>query len=130
MDRQPRPDSAKYPRSEPRDRHPSVTGDELAGTLTLRAAAVSNPMPRLFTYTIPIDDGAAPNPFREMCSLAICKPGIRRAAKPGDWVAGLGSKDAPSGDLSGHLVYAMHVESVLSLREYDEQAPTEWPYRI
>lgn len=87
-------------------------------------------MPRLFTYTIPIDDGAAPNPFRGMCSLAICKPGIRRVAKKGDWVAGLGSKDAPSGDLSGHLVYAMHVESVLSLREYDEQAPTEWPYRI
>jgi hypothetical protein len=29
------------------------------------------PVSRLFTYTIPIDDGAAPNPFRGMCSLAI-----------------------------------------------------------
>ena len=37
--------------------------------------------PQLFTYTIPIDDGAAPNPFRGMCSLAICKPRIRREAK-------------------------------------------------
>jgi hypothetical protein len=87
-------------------------------------------MPRLFTYTIPIDDGAAPNPFRGMCSLAICKPGIRRVAKKGDWVAGLGSKDAASGNLSGHLVYAMRVETVLSLKEYDEHAPAEWPFRI
>jgi Nucleotide modification associated domain 2 len=87
-------------------------------------------MPRLFTYTIPIDDGAAPNPFRGMCSLAICKPGIRRVAKRGDWVAGLGSKGAPSGDLSGRLVYAMCVEEVLSLKEYDEQAADRWPHRI
>ena len=47
-----------------------------------------NPTPRLFSYTIPIDDGAAPNPFHGMCTLAICKPGIRRVAKKGDWIAG------------------------------------------
>jgi len=87
-------------------------------------------MPRLFTYTIPIDDGAAPNPFHGMCSLAICKPGIRRAARPDDWVAGLGSKNAPSGDLTGHLVYAMRVEESLSLRDYDLQASSRWPHRI
>jgi hypothetical protein len=87
-------------------------------------------MPRLFTYTIPVDDGAAPNPFNGMCSLAICKPGIRRVAKPDDWVAGLGSKNAPSGDLSGRLVYAMRVEEVLSLRDYDLQASSRWPHRI
>jgi len=87
-------------------------------------------MRRLFTYTIPVDDGAAPNPFQGMCSLAICKPGIRRVAKAGDWVAGLGSKNSPSGNLSGRLVYAMHVEEVLSLREYDYQAPKRWPHRV
>ncbi len=87
-------------------------------------------MPRLFTYTIPTDDGAAPNPFNGMCSLAICKPGIRRVAQMGDWVAGLGSKYAPSGDLSGRLVYAMVVEQVLSLEEYDQEAPMRWPHRI
>jgi hypothetical protein len=87
-------------------------------------------MTRLFSYTIPIDDGAAPNPFRGMCSLAICKPGIRRVAKAGDWVAGLGAKNAPSGDLSGRLVYAMRVELVLTLKEYDQQAPSRWPHRI
>lgn len=87
-------------------------------------------MSRLFTYTIPIDDGAAPNPFQGMCSLAICKPGIRRVAKPGDWVAGLGSKNASIGDLSGHLVYAMRVEEVLSLRDYDLNAKARWPHRV
>src|SRR5947208_15629475 len=87
-------------------------------------------MARLFTYTIPIDDGAAPNPFGGMCSLAICKPGIRRVAKKDDWVAGLGSKNAPCGNLSVHLVYAMRVEEVLSLREYDKHALSRWPHRI
>src|SRR6266571_2233757 len=87
-------------------------------------------MPRLFTYTIPVDDGAAPNPFRGMCTLAICKPGIRRVAKKGDWVAGLGSKNATSGDLSGRLVYAMHVEEVLTLKDYDKKAQARWPHRI
>jgi hypothetical protein len=87
-------------------------------------------MPRLFTYTIPIDDGSAPNPFRGMCSLAICKPGIRRTAQKGDWVAGLGSKKAPSGDVSGRLVYAMRVERVLPLIDYDRKARRNWPHRI
>lgn len=87
-------------------------------------------MTRLFTYTIPVDDGAAPNPFSGYCTLAICKPGIRRVAKVGDWVAGLGSINAPGGDLSGRLVYAMRVEEVLSLRDYDLQAPARWPSKI
>lgn len=87
-------------------------------------------MPRLFSYTIPIDDGAAPNPFRGMCSLAICKPGIRRVAREHDWVAGLGSKTAPSGDLRQRLVYAMKVERVLSLKKYDEYAAEKWPHRV
>src|SRR5262249_41652658 len=87
-------------------------------------------MPRLFSYTIRIDDGTAPNPFRGMCSLAICKPAIRRTAQIGDWIAGLGSKRAPSGDLSGRLVYAMQVQEVLSLREYDREANARWPHRI
>lgn len=85
---------------------------------------------RLFSYTIPVDDGAAPNPFQGMCSLAICKPGIRRVAKRDDWVAGLGSKNSHSGDFSGHLVFAMRVEEVISLKEYDRQAPARWPHRI
>ncbi len=87
-------------------------------------------MPRLFSYTIRIDDGAAPNPFRGLCTLAICKPAIRRVAVPGDWVAGTGSRNAPSGDLSGRLVYAMRVDEVLSLDKYDERCRAHWRHRI
>jgi hypothetical protein len=87
-------------------------------------------MPRLFTYTIPIDDGAAPNPFDGMCSLAICKPSIRRVAEVGDWVAGLGSMHAAGGNRYGQLVYAMKVEKILSMEEYDRFALECWPYRI
>lgn len=56
--------------------------------------------------------------------------GIRRAANRDDWVAGLGSRNSPSGDLSGRLVYAMRVEEVLSLRDYDRYALSRWPHRI
>jgi hypothetical protein len=35
-------------------------------------------------------------------------------------VVGLGSKNAPSGDLSGKIVYAMRVDSIKSMEEYDE----------
>ena len=87
-------------------------------------------MPRLYSYTIPYDDGAAPNPFRGICTLAICKPKIRLKAVLGDWVIGLGSVNVPSGDLRGKLVYAMRVDQVLSLRDYDRLAPTYWPSRI
>lgn len=45
---------------------------------------------RLFSYCIPVDDGAAPNPFWGVCTLAICKPAIRRVAEVGDWIAGVG----------------------------------------
>jgi hypothetical protein len=68
--------------------------------------------------------------FGGMCSLAICKPAIRRVAQRGDWIAGLGSRSAPSGDLGGRLVYAMHVEEALPLEEYDRQAHARWPDRI
>ena len=87
-------------------------------------------MPRLFTYIIPIDDGAAPNPFGGICTLNICKPGIRRVADEGDWIAGFGSKKAPGGDLSGKMVYAMKVTKVLSMQDYDAFAHDSCPRKI
>lgn len=41
-------------------------------------------MPSLFSYCIPVDDGAAPNPYWGICTLVICKPRIRLAADIGD----------------------------------------------
>jgi hypothetical protein len=87
-------------------------------------------MPRLYSYTMAHDDGTAPNPFRGLCTLAICKPKIRLKATLGDWVVGLGSVNAPSGDLGGRMIYAMRVDQVLTLREYDRLAPVYWPSRV
>ena len=83
----------------------------------------------LFSYTIPVDDGAAPNPFGGICSLTICKPAIRRKAAIGDWVVGLGSKRGPR-DYSGTVIYAMRVTEVLTMAEYDVRCRTHLPIKI
>jgi len=76
---------------------------------------------KLYTYCLRYDDGAAPNPFWETCTLTICKPAIRRIASIGDWVAGTGSKNVKEhGDLSKKLVYAMKITDKMTLKEYDE----------
>ena len=46
-------------------------------------------MPRIYSYVVAHDTGAAPNVEGGYCTLAICKPVIRRGANPGDWVVGL-----------------------------------------
>jgi hypothetical protein len=81
-------------------------------------------MRKLYSYVIPVDDGAAPNPYGGVCTLTICKPAIRRSAEPGNWVLGTGSKnvilrDGIKRDFSGHLVYAMLITAKLSLEDYD-----------
>lgn len=83
--------------------------------------------PRLYSYIVRVDDGAAPNPYQGMCTLAICKPAIRRTARTGDWIIGTGSSAA---GLSGRLVYAMRVDEVVTMEEYDRRAGREWPHRI
>ncbi len=74
-------------------------------------------MPKLFSYCIPVDDGAAPNPYWGICTLAICKPVIRRVAEAGDWVVGTGSKKY---GFENKVVYAMEVTQKLTLADYDD----------
>lgn len=86
---------------------------------------------RLYSYTVRVDDGAAPNPYGGVCTLAICKPGIRRTAEPGDWIVGLGPTNAPGGqDLSNHVVYAMQVSDKMTYEEYDEYCLAELPVKV
>jgi hypothetical protein len=82
-------------------------------------------MAKLYSYIIPVDDGAAPNPFGGVCTLTICKPAIRRKATEGCWIIGTGSKnsrlrDGHVHDFSKYLVYAMRVTSSMSLSDYDK----------
>jgi Nucleotide modification associated domain 2 len=79
----------------------------------------------LFSYCIPYDDGAAPNPFWGICTLAICKPRIRQAANVGDWIVGTGSKNSPIGDISNNVVYAMLVTQKMTLEDYDRFTQSE-----
>ncbi len=85
---------------------------------------------RLFSYCIPFDDGAAPNPFWGLCTLAICKPDIRRVAQKDDWVVGTGSVNSPIGDISGKVVYAMRVSEKNTMRGYDQFTSSELPNKI
>ena len=73
-------------------------------------------MPKLFSYCIPVDDGAAPNPFWGVCTLNICKPVIRRIAQKGDWILGTGSKEF---GFENRVVYAMEVTQTLTMQDYD-----------
>ncbi len=78
-------------------------------------------MPRLFSYIVRYDDGAAPNPFWDVCTLVICKPVIRRTARKEDWIVGTGGKNSDSGDTTGRVIYAMRItEEALTLKQYDE----------
>lgn len=68
---------------------------------------------KLYSYIVAHDTGFSPNPFWGYCTLADCKPVIRRTASVGDWIVGLSPK------VHGHrLVYAMQVQEVLTYDKY------------
>jgi Nucleotide modification associated domain 2 len=66
---------------------------------------------KIYIYTVPVDDGAAPNPYGDICTLAICKPNLRKIAKVDDWIIGLNSKCK--------LIYTMKITTVQTMKEYD-----------
>ncbi len=70
---------------------------------------------KLYSYVIARDFGFAPNPFYGFCTLATCKPKIRKTALVGDWIIGTGSKKY---DLQEHLVFAMRVTEVETFEGY------------
>jgi Nucleotide modification associated domain 2 len=71
---------------------------------------------KLYSYVVRHDTGFAPNPFWGYCTLATCKPEIRRRAQPNDWIIGTGSVTNVG---RSRLLYAMHVNKVLTFEEYD-----------
>jgi putative DNA base modification enzyme with NMAD domain len=85
---------------------------------------------RLFSYCILYDRGAAPNPFWEICTLAICKPDIRQHANVEDWVVGTGSAVSPIGNISDRVVYAMRVTQKMTMEDYDRFTRSKLPRKI
>ena len=74
-------------------------------------------MSRLFSYVVYLDAGFAPNPYHGYCTLACCKPHIRRSARVGDWIVGIGAASKGRG---GKAVFAMQVIETLSFEDYWE----------
>lgn len=69
----------------------------------------------LYSYVVARDFGFAPNPFHGLCTLATCKPVIRRVANVGDWVIGTGSAEH---DRTGQLIFAMRVTERVTFDDY------------
>jgi len=80
----------------------------------------------VYTYVITRDYGFAPNPFYGICTLATCKPGIRKSAKIGDWIFGLGSKTTHE----NKIIFLMQVTKKISFNDYwcDENYAMKKPY--
>lgn len=70
---------------------------------------------RVYVYVVKYDLGFAPNPFGGVCTLACCKPDIRRVAQIGDWVVGMGGRDLKA---TGRCIFAMRVTRHMTFNEY------------
>lgn len=68
----------------------------------------------IYRYVVQYDGGSAPRPFGGVCSLAICKPMIRRTASVGDWIIGVRSR------CNDQVVYVMQVDEILPFEQYWE----------
>lgn len=72
-------------------------------------------MPNVYMYVVDRDFGFAPNPFHGFCTLATCKPIIRRVANVSDWIIGMGGARL---DATGRCIFAMKVSRSISFNEY------------
>ncbi len=70
---------------------------------------------KLHSYVIEHDLGFAPNPFFGACTLACCKPDIRKHARLGDIIMGTGSANVGR---QGHLSYWMRVELIINFDQF------------
>jgi len=68
---------------------------------------------RLFSYIVTHDTGFAPNPFWGYCTVATCKPVIRKVAEVGDWVVGISPKEQ-----GNKLIYVMEVNEKMPIEDY------------
>lgn len=131
----------------------SFAGRSGAGAPAAVGFASRNSVGTLFSYVVATDSGFAPNPFFGVCTLACCKPAIRRAAgarllrnsgyadlrelrsaepdfvrKQNLWVIGLAGASLPDRPRRS-VVYVMQVTDVLDFESYFEEHPEKRPRR-
>jgi hypothetical protein len=85
---------------------------------TLHPSLPKPKAPRVYRYVVTHDSGFAPCFESGVCTLACCKPNIRRSAVEGDWVLGF----APRKQGDAQLLYAMRVGEVLDFKSYAKRA--------
>lgn len=74
-------------------------------------------MSRVYLYVVDRDFGFAPNPYHGICTLATCKPTIRRVCKIGDWILGMGGARL---NATGRCIFAMQVTEKITYNQYWE----------
>lgn len=89
-------------------------------------------MGKNYVYRMDHDNGFAPNTNFGICSLTGCKnskngkkKNIEESAERGSWVIGIGGKGTKWPD---KLIYAMEVESNLSIEMFQEKYPGKSKY--
>jgi hypothetical protein len=80
-----------------------------------RSATSVSAVVRLHSYIVEHDLGFAPNPFHGVCTLAACKPKIRKYAKLGEYIIGTGTKKR---QINGRLIYIMRVAEIIGFNQY------------
>ena len=69
----------------------------------------------LFAYVVKWDHGFAPNPMFGICTLATCKPDIRKKAVVGDWIVGTAGARLK---LPDRAIFAMRVTELSTYDDY------------
>ena len=72
-------------------------------------------MSKVYIYVVARDFGFAPNPFHGYCTLATCKPIIRKKAEVEDWVIGMGGSRLKA---TGRCISAMRVTRKITFNDY------------
>jgi len=71
---------------------------------------------KIYSYVLRNDQGFAPNPFWDYCTLALDQPLIRQVAQIGDWIVGL--KENLGNSILLSLLFAMKITEKLTFEEY------------
>lgn len=91
----------------------------------LNAKSVKETVLKIYSYVVEHDNGHAPNPYFDFCTLCRCKfrksatdrRNIVELAEEGDWIMGTGGASKRSAG-HGKLIYAMLVDEKLTRGQY------------
>lgn len=78
---------------------------------------------RLYSYLLTTDNGGAPCVEKNLFSLAICKPKIRRYSTVGDIIVGISGKSMKLDGKNNRIIFIAFVTNILSIKNYAIKYP-------